>query len=238
LRFARQTRYERGEDAVMVKAIYFIKRKPGMALDAFRAYWLKQHAEVVLKVPELCKYVQSHTLDSGYRRHEPLYDGIAELWYENTDVMRRIATTPESRAAGDDDANFIDMSKFTFILTQERVQKENPLEPGMPKLISFIKRKPGMSVEDFQLYWRTHHGELARKLPGLRRYVQCHVRPSAYKSGRNPIYDGIAETWFESEAAMREGADTAEVKAVRVDEKNFLAESPPPFIITKEHVIL
>lgn len=222
----------------MVKAIYFIKRKPGMSLEAFRAYWLKEHAELVLKVPELCKYVQSHTLDSGYRRHEPIYDGIAELWYENTDVMRRIADTPESRAAGADDANFIDMSKFAFILTQERVQKENPLEPAMPKMISFIKRKPGMSVEEFQSYWRTHHGELARKLPGLRRYVQCHVRPSAYKSGRDPIYDGVAETWFESEDAMRAGADTAAVRAVRADEKNFLAETPPPFIIAKEYVIL
>ena len=35
----------------MIKAIHFIKRKPGMELEAFRAYWLGRHAELVSKVP-------------------------------------------------------------------------------------------------------------------------------------------------------------------------------------------
>lgn len=221
----------------MVKAIYFIKRKPGMSLEAFREYWLNTHAQIVRKVPELYKYVQSHTLDSGYRRHEPVYDGIAELWYENTDVMRRIANTPESRAAAEDDAKFIDMPKFEFVLTQERVQKEAPIEAGMPKFIAFINRKPGMSVEDFQLHWRTRHGALGAKVPGVRRYVQCHVRPSAYRAGREPRFDGVAETWFENEDAMRAAANTPEYKAVRADEANFLA-GDPAFIIAKEYLIL
>ena len=75
----------------MIKAIYFIKRKPGMALEDFRKYWLEEHAALVLKVPGLVKYVQSHTMDSGYRKHEPIYDGIAALWYENLDDMRKTA---------------------------------------------------------------------------------------------------------------------------------------------------
>jgi len=66
----------------MIKAIYFIKRKPDMTLEDFRKYWLNDHAALVLKVPGLVKYVQSHTMDAGYRKHEPIYDGIAELWYE------------------------------------------------------------------------------------------------------------------------------------------------------------
>ncbi|MGH7864387.1 MAG: EthD family reductase, partial [Candidatus Binataceae bacterium] len=94
----------------MVKAIYFIKRKPGMELGAFREYWLNQHAAVVRTVPALRRYVQSHTLDSGYRRGEPIYDGVAELWYDDTATMRRIAATPQSRAAAADDQKFLDMS--------------------------------------------------------------------------------------------------------------------------------
>ena len=222
----------------MIKAIYFIKRKPGMDLQEFRRYWLNQHSEVVLKVPEVRKYVQSHTMDSGYRRHEPIYDGVAELWYDSTDVMRRIAGTPGSRAALADDANFIDMEKFRFVITEERVQKENPLAPGMPKLIAFIKRKPGMAVEDFQSYWRNTHGPLARRVPGIRRYVQCHVRRSAYANGREPLYDGVAETWFEDEAAMKAGTETAEYRAVRTDEPNFIAPGRLPFIVAVEHLIL
>ena len=41
----------------MIKAIHFIKRKPGMELEAFRAYWLGRHAELVSKVAD---YVRRH----------------------------------------------------------------------------------------------------------------------------------------------------------------------------------
>ncbi len=222
----------------MVKAIYFIKRKPGMSLEDFRRYWLTTHAGLVRKVPELRRYVQSHTLDSGYRRHEPIYDGVAELWYDDTTTMRRIADTPASRAAADDDANFIDMSTFHFILTDERVQVDGAVREGMPKLISFIKRKAGMDVGAFQAYWANHHGPLASKIPGLRRYVQCHVRPSAYRAGREPRYDGVPETWFDDIDAMRASEQTPEYRAVRADEANFLAPGRLPFIITREYVIV
>ncbi|HEY6394593.1 MAG TPA: EthD domain-containing protein [Candidatus Binataceae bacterium] len=222
----------------MVKAIYFIKRKPGMSLENFRHYWLNNHAEVVRKVAEIRKYVQSHTLDSGYSTHEPAYDGIAELWYDNTDVMRQIVNTPESRAAGEDDANFIDMTKFGFILVDERVQKEAPTTPEMPKLIAFLTRKAGMDVDKFQAYWRGHHGPVASKIPQVRRYVQCHVRRSAYMSGRSPVYDGVAETWFENLDAMRESGDTEEYRAVRADEANFLEPGKIQFIIAREYPII
>jgi uncharacterized protein (TIGR02118 family) len=208
-----------------------------MSLEDFRAYWLKDHARLVLEVPELCKYVQSHTLDSGYRKHEPIYDGIAELWYENIDAMRRIANLPASKAASDDDANFIDMSKFGFILTRERAIKENPVEQGAPKYIAFITRKQSLTHDQFTAHWRGNHAALGAAVPGVRRYVQSHVLPSAYKPGRSPMFDGVAESWFENDEAIHSAANTPEYKAVRGDEPNFLA-ADPPFIVAKEYVIL
>jgi uncharacterized protein (TIGR02118 family) len=221
----------------MIKAIYFIKRKPGMALDAFREYWLKDHAALVLKVPGVVKYVQSHTMDSGYRKHEPVYDGIAALWYENLEAMKATGAESESRATLADDTNFLDMSKFAFILTRERVQKENPIELSAPKLVAFLKRKAGMSVEDFQARWNSPHGKLGSAVPGVRRYVQSHPIPSSYTAGRTPIWDGVAESWFDSDEAMRSNGGTPEYKTLRADEPHFLAEDPK-FIITTEHVIL
>lgn len=221
----------------MIKAIYFIKRKPGMTLEAFRAYWLKDHAALVLKVPGLVKYVQSHTMDAGYRKHEPLYDGIAELWYESIDDMRKTAGTPISRQTLADDEKFLDMSKFAFILTKERVQKENPVDAGAPKMVAFLKKRSELSVENFQAHWNSPHGRLGSAVPGVRRYVQCHPIPSSYKDGRTPLWDGVAEVWFDSEDAMRANAQTPQYKAVLADEPNFLAENPK-FIITTEHVIL
>ena len=45
----------------------------------------------------------------------------------------------------------------------------------MVKVVTFLKRKAGMSVEDFQSYWRTRHPEVVVRLPGVRRYVQSHT---------------------------------------------------------------
>jgi uncharacterized protein (TIGR02118 family) len=223
----------------MVKAIYFIKRKPGMNLDEFAEHWRTRHAEAVKKVPGLRRYIQCHTIRAGYRKGEPIYDGVAELWYDDVDAMRRIADAPESRAALADDADFLDMSKMDFILTEERLQKDGPSKPSMMHLVEFVRRKPGMEVEAFQRYWREVHGPLGAKIPQMRRYVQSHVRPGAYRGGRQPIYDGVAEVWFDSTDAMRESATTSEYRAVRADEPNFIdAAHPVPFIITQDFVVL
>jgi uncharacterized protein (TIGR02118 family) len=45
----------------------------------------------------------------------------------------------------------------------------------MVKAISLIRRKSGLSREDFHRYWWDVHGTIAARIPGLRRYVQCHA---------------------------------------------------------------
>lgn len=222
----------------MVKAIYFLKRKPGMDLDEFFTYWRTKHADAVRKVPELRRYIQCHTIRSGYSKGEPVWDGAAELWYDDTATMRRIATTPESRAAAADDDAFLDMSRFEFILTEEVVQKEGAVTPSMVHLVEFVNRKPGMDVAGFHRYWREHHGPLAIGLPMMRRYVQSHVRESAYSGGREPRYDGVAEVWFDSTDAMRESAKGELYAKVREDEPNFIDTARLSFIITHDHQIV
>lgn len=222
----------------MVKTVVFLKRKPGMLVDAFTTYWRTTHAELVARLPGLRRYVQSHTLLSGYRKGEPVYDGIAELWFDDTHAMRALARTPEYAAVEADQRNFIDLSTIGLIITEEHVIKEGPIPPGGMKNVEFLARKPEMPVEEFQRYWREVHGPLAASIPVLRRYVQSHTRRSIYGSGRTPIFDGVALTWFGDTQAMRVSATTPEYARVRADEVNFLAPGTPPFIITKEHVIV
>lgn len=222
----------------MVKTVVFLQRKPGMPVEAFSTYWRTTHAELVTRMPGLRRYVQSHTLLSGYRKGEPVYDGIAELWFDDTQVMRALARTPEYAVVEADQRNFIDLSTMGFILTEEHVIKDRPIPPGGVKNVEFLARKPEMSVEEFQRYWREVHGPVAASIPVLRRYVQSHTRRSVYESGRTPIYDGVALTWFDDTHAMRVSATTQEYARVRADEANFLTPAKPPFIITKEHVIV
>jgi uncharacterized protein (TIGR02118 family) len=221
----------------MVKALSFFKRKPGMGVEAFQAYWRASHPEVVIKLPGIRRYVQSHTLLSGYQKGEPVYDGIAEIWFDDSGAMRALAGTVAYAAVQDDEARFIDGSTMGLIITEEHVIKDGPPPAAGVKNVEFVTHRPGMSIEAFQRYWREVHGPLAALIPMVRRYVQSHTRLAAYERGRTPAWDGAAITWFDDTQAMRASAATAEYARVRADEPNFIAPDPP-FIITREHVIV
>ncbi len=221
----------------MVKALSYFRRRPELTVEAFQDYWRSTHPEVVTRLPGIRGYVQSHTLPSGYGEARPLYDGIAEVWFDDTAAMRALAGTPEIKAVEADEAKFIDRSTMGMLIVEEHVIKAAPAPPNGVKNVEFVTRKVGMDVDAFQRYWREMHGPLAATIPVIRRYVQSHVRRSAYEGGRRPAWDGVAITWFDDTAAMRASAASPEYARVRADEANFVAPDPP-FIITREHVII
>jgi uncharacterized protein (TIGR02118 family) len=222
----------------MVKTFNFFKRRPELTVERFREYWLNQHAAVIRSIPEVRKYVASIALPSSYRKnHEPLYDGISEAWFDDEETIRKIAGSSPLRAAVTDDAVFVDTSKTGAIVTDEIVQKEGTPSKDAVKILSLLTRKPGMDLAAFQSYWRTNHGPLAAKIPQTRRYVQCHVRASGYADGRKPIYDGVAEVWFDDFDAVRASGTGDLYRDIRADEPKFLTV-PFPVIFASEHRII
>ena len=222
----------------MVKALSFFKRRAGMPVDEFQAYWRGRHPDVVTKLPGVRRYVQSPTRPAAYRSGEPVYDGIAEVWFQNTAAMHALRGTRELEAVQADEARFIDRSTMGLLITDDHVLKDDPTPAGAAKGVAFARRKPGMTVEAFQQHWREVHGPLGAAVPGLRRYVQSHTRPSAYERGREPAWDGVALIWFDDVAALRVATSTPEWDRVRADEVNFVAAGPVAFIVTTEHVIV
>jgi uncharacterized protein (TIGR02118 family) len=107
----------------------------------------------------------------------------------------------------------------------------------MIKAITYLKRRPGMPVADFQTYWREQHPAVVKKLPGLRRDVQSHTRPGAYEKGE-PAYDGIAEVWFDGTQALRAAMQSPEFRKEQTDDANFIAPGPVPFLVTTGHRIV
>ncbi len=75
------------------------------------------------------------------------------------------------------------------------------------KILLFMKRRPGMSLEAFQDYYENHHAPLCAKYASgvsryIRRFLTPHPNPETGEKGELP-YDVITELWFEDEAAFR-----------------------------------
>jgi len=222
----------------MVTVLTFLKRKSGMPVEDFQRYWLTRHPAVVVRLPGVRRYVQSHTLLSAYGRGEPAYDGIAEVWADDTNALRAMTRSPENAAVQADEAQFIDRDRMGVIVTEEHALVDVAVGPETVKAVEFLARQPGLPVDDFQRHWRESHGPLLVRIPGLRRCVLSATRRSAYEAGRTPAHDGATLMWFDSSEALRAAAASPEHAAAVADRPRFLAAGEPPFIVTQEHVIV
>lgn len=222
----------------MVKVVTFLKRKSGMSVEDFQRYWRTRHPEVVVRLPGVRRYVQSHTLASSYGKGEPVYDGIAEVWADDTDALRAMTRSPDNAKVQADEAQFIDRATMGFLVTEEQVVVDGAVTPDAVKALEFLSRKAGTSVDEFQRNWRDGHAKILKGIPGLRRCVLSATRRAAYEAGRTPAHDGVTSLWFDSSDALRAAASSPDYRAAVTDRERFLARGQPPFIVTREHVIV
>ena len=109
----------------------------------------------------------------------------------------------------------------------------------MVKVIAMLKRKDGLTLEEFLRYWQDQHGLLLLKLfPGLQKCVQNS--PVRLPGGRELQFDGIVELWFDDLESWRKAADFYlgdEGKPIRDDEEKFLDKSKLVFFIAEEKLV-
>ena len=111
----------------------------------------------------------------------------------------------------------------------------------MVKLVYCLRRKPGMSWEEFSQYWRETHAPLVAEraeVLGIKRYVQVrtvdnpaiHAAMQARNDGSPEPFDGVAELWFDDSALTGPQSPEAAKAGQELldDERNFidLARSP------------
>ncbi|MBW2624187.1 MAG: EthD domain-containing protein [Deltaproteobacteria bacterium] len=105
----------------------------------------------------------------------------------------------------------------------------------MIRLIYVLRKLPGMSLQEFQGYWRENHGPLvARHAASLSidRYIQLHTMESPAHEAMRELrglmepYDGVAELWFDNQDELRAEADTAKQREAGLelleDERKFI----------------
>lgn len=75
------------------------------------------------------------------------------------------------------------------------------------KILLFMKRRPGMSVEAFRDYYENSHAPLcARYSSAVDRYIRRYVEPQPHPEtgpAAEMAFDVITELWFEDEAVFR-----------------------------------
>lgn len=79
----------------------------------------------------------------------------------------------------------------------------------MIKLIALLKRKPGMTREQFKKRWVEEHTKISSRLPGVRGYrINIATARQPAGTGDEPIYDGTAEMWWDSIDDMEASFDS------------------------------
>lgn len=113
----------------------------------------------------------------------------------------------------------------------------------MIKIIGFVKRKAGLSIEEFSRYWQEKHAPLGFEVLSddirIVRYVHHYAVPM--EGLGQSIFDGVAEFGFEDMDMfqkwfawfMSDGG-----QPLRDDEKNFMDSTAAVVVMVEERVII
>lgn len=112
----------------------------------------------------------------------------------------------------------------------------------MIKLMIAIKRKPGLTHEQFREHLSSLHAQLVLACPATRKYVRKYVQSYTLPSsapGQGKAFDGASELWFDTTEDMdRFFADPDYLADVRPDEGRFSDLDETAFFVTEERQIV
>ena len=120
----------------------------------------------------------------------------------------------------------------------------------MVKLTYCLRRKQGMTWEEFSRYWSDVHAPLVQaraEALGIRRYVQVRTvqdrdlaaRLQTRNGGSPEPFDGIAELWYDSlGGAGRTEAGAKAARELLEDERNFIDLAASPIWFGEERVFV
>lgn len=86
----------------MEKLVFGLKRPDDTTFEAFRDYWLEDHAPLAAELPGLRRYTVSFPDDPDRSQ----YDGLAELWFDDRAALDAALASEAGEATAQDLANF------------------------------------------------------------------------------------------------------------------------------------
>jgi uncharacterized protein (TIGR02118 family) len=109
----------------------------------------------------------------------------------------------------------------------------------MYKILRMVKRKQGMSLEQFKEYWLTRHAELHRRslsLCPVRKVVASFSTGEVALGGQEPQFDGMTAVYFDSLQDLGAARATEVPKMMADDERNFV-DHAPMHLVAEEFVM-
>lgn len=172
----------------MVKIAILMKRRPGLSVEDFQDHLRTRYGPLALCGPGLRRYVQSCALPQGYARGELLFDAVGEMWFDSLDDYEHSMRSPEFAPARDEESAFLDRARTVAMPVDVHVIKDGAIPGNAVKNIEFVKRRPGMALDEFRTYWRNVHGPLAAKIPRSAATSRIIWRSANIKKGqRRPM---------------------------------------------------
>ena len=179
----------------MINAITIIKKKQGLTYEKFQDYWKNEHAEIVIRSPLVGTYVQSHPIYNDELTFEDTIDGIAEIWFDDTNAMRSLAATKEYKDIQDDEKVFIDGSAVRLIIAEDIITFEGSVSDH--KLIIFMNKSSNVELTDFRKELVDMASQYSKK--NVNRMKVSLPKIAGYKGDKSPAWDAILTVWLDFE---------------------------------------
>ncbi len=218
----------------MIVRMGLFRRKLELSSEAFARHWRETHGALVKATfGTLEAYVQNEVTDRrqkgiAYERSDLEVDGISQLYFSSLAAMRQSVNAENLKKLQADEANFL--TDLVVATAFQNTIVPVPRASKKVKRMSLLKRKPGISVEEFQDQWFNDHAALVKRLPGLLGYRQNIIidwqtdrfSDSSVESGLG--LDGVVELWFEDEAAIERGFQSPQGQTAMMHAKEFLGQ--------------
>jgi uncharacterized protein (TIGR02118 family) len=208
----------------MIKLLWCLARNPELSIAEASQHWFEVHGQLHAQPShKVSGYVQHHTLIPAYDGDpKPTHDGVSIVWVPDVKAYETALATKAWQDASRDGQVGVRGGRplltypIAFAMASEKVILDGETNPFMVKLIFVLRKNPALEDARFFAHWLKPHGDLGRKIPGLRRYVQNHGLKEAAQYSAN-VYDGWAEMWFDDLDALYAAAATEEWRALEAD---------------------
>jgi hypothetical protein len=115
------------------------------------------------------------------------------------------------------------------------------------KVMELLKRRPGMTLEEFIQRYESEHVPLAEKnIMTLRRYARRYLYPTSHVIAtddevREPEYDVVTELWYDDRASFERSQERLRAKpdliaAVVADEEHLFDRARSRIVYVEEHI--